>query len=502
LPLIERAKELIQIRADYPFILDAITDRTFTYAESDRIARNLALGLRARGIAHGDRVLLLMPNGAEFALLYFACLYTGAVAVPVNPMLHPREMAFITAHAGARLLVYAPETQNLAGNIDLPTWEITPEEAAAPRETPGDWQPFDGVSPDALFSITFTSGTTSLPKGVAHRVGGLLENAAAFNRLLGFGPEHRYLHVLPMAYMAGFLNTLLCPFMAGGSVVIAPPFDARSALRFWKPVIQYEANTFWLVPTMLTSLNRIDRDPAGPVYCREHVRTICVGTAPLPRLIRQDFEEKYGVALFESYGLSELLLVSGQASAFPYKAGSVGRLIEGAEARILDEAGQPVAPGIDGDIAIQTPYVMAGYLDYETLQPDQVERDGWFSTGDIGHLDADGNLFITGRKKDLIIRGGTNVSPRAVEEVLLLHPSVAQVAVIGLPHPFYGEEVVAVLQLKVDYNLDGERSALQTLCQENLSAAAVPTRWVVREALPTNPNGKIQKNKLREQLSE
>jgi len=511
------AARLSRIEADgpRPFLVDSFGNRTYSYSEAHRLASLLAIQLQERGVGKGGRVGLLLHNSVEFALLYFACLYLGAVAVPINPVLSPREVEFITGHAGLRLLVYSPSTQPLLGDpteadYGFPLWRIVPGNEKSdhgallleglPATVPGDFTAGAGVTDEDLFSLTFTSGTTGQPKGVAHRVGALLHNAAAYCESLGLGAESRFLHVMPMAYMAGFLNTLLCPFMAGGSVVITSAFSPLGLLRFWQPVIEHRPDTFWMSPTMLASLLALDRDPRGAEYCRERAPKICVGTAPLMLSTRREFEARYGVELLESYGLSELLIITINAPGQPLRDGSVGRPLSETEIRFTGEGGSEVPPGTDGEIQVRSAYMTEGYLDYETLEPAR-RRDGeWFPTGDIGHLDAGGELFITGRKKDLIIRGGINVSPRMVEDVLLQHDSVAQVAVVGLPHPLLGEEVVAVVQLSPGHHLEEHRAALISLCKAQLSPAAVPTTLVATDSIPTSANGKIQKNRIREQL--
>lgn len=515
--ILERVLNLVERHAGRPFLIEASSDRIFTYGETHQLASNLAAELSVRGIRRGDRVGLVLRNSAEFALLYFACLYLGAVAVPVNPALHKGEIEFILAHSGVKLTIYSPTTRKILDGLGqgMPLWQVLPW---AERDQAGSelidtwslgmpmaawaegWRPFAGVGADDLFSITFTSGTTSLPKGVAHRISALFENATAFNEELGFGPENCFLHVFHMAYMAGFLNTLLCPFMAGSSVVLARPFDAQGVLYFWDTAIRYGVDAFWMAPTMLETLLRVDRSTAGLEYCRKHVKRICVGTAPLPVKTKKDFELKYGVELFESYGLSELLLVSTNSSRTPRLDGSVGRVLPGVEVQVVNEQGESVPQSEDGEIWIETPFIMAGYLSYQTLQPEPINAHDWFPTGDIGRVNREGHLFITGRKKDLIIRGGINISPRAVEEVLLEHEAVAQAAVIGLPHDFYGEEVVAVVKLKDGYPWEAAQPSIAILCSGKLSPVAVPTKFFELDYLPTSTIGKVQKEKLRELL--
>lgn len=519
---IQKLRRIMEQHASDPWLHDSFSGRSISYAEADRYARSLAEGMRSRGVAHGDRVGFVLPNSAEFALCYLAALYLGAVVVPVNIQVSQREIDFIVRQSGLRLLVNAPSTAPLvdaspAAELGVPRWRLIPaaeaavegvgsadawSTASAPEPGAEGWEPFAGVSPEDIYSITFTSGTTGLPKGVVQRISALLDNAAAFNAAHGFGPDRRFLHVMNMAYMAGFLNTLLLPLMAGASVVLAPAFDPLSMLRFWEPVIRYRADTFWLAPTMLAGLSRVRRSEAGAEYCRQHVRTICVGTAPLPLAVRSDFETKFGVPLYESYGLSELLLITTNSAGQPVLDGSVGHALPQVEIAVRDDAGAEQPRGADGELLVRTPFATAGYLDYDSGGIAAFDAHDWFPTGDIGHLDAAGNLFITARKKDLIIRGGVNISPRAIEEVLLTHPVVANVAVIGLPHDLYGEQVAAVVCPRPGFALEEQRSDLIQFCRDRLSAASVPTQWIERTELPTNSTGKVQKQRLRDELVE
>ena len=499
---------IVAERRDQIYLVEARSGASFTYGEFDHWARVLAGDLRARGVPRGARVGLLLGNGPAFAVLYFACLYAGVTAVPVNAQLAPQEVAFILAQAGLTEVVYDATTCALVASVRQAGWAerwVAAEPAAAQGDDrvwplserrAGSPVPPD-VQDDALFSLNFTSGTTSQPKGVPHRVGALWAAARAFNAHTGIDASHRFYHVLPMAYMAGFLNTLLCPFAAGGSVVTAAPFSPAVLLQFWGPVRAQGVNALWLVPTMLAALLRADRDPEGRRYCADSIRLICVGTAPLPGQLQADFEAAYGARLHESYGLSETLFVSGQSPRLPARLGSVGQPLAGIGLRMVGEHGQEVPEGEEGEILVQAPWSMPGYFDYGSKQP-QETGSTWFPSGDVGRRDTEGYLFITARKKDLIIRGGQNISPRAVEEVLEAHPAVLQAAVVGVPHAFYGEEVVAVLVLRAAADLVALRSELEARCRAALSPAALPTRFHVRSALPASVTGKVQKNRLRD----
>jgi long-chain acyl-CoA synthetase len=506
----ERVLEITDRYRSRPYLIDARTSRTVSYGAFGVLAEQSANELQRRGVNKGDRVGIALPNSIEFAAMYFACLSRGAVAVPISLSAASAETAFILSCAGLRLIVVSGETAARiapAAVADVPVWQI---DADDPVHSPADVaQPFRAAirgrsaglkacatadSPDDLLSLTFTSGTTGLPKAVAHRAGVLLDAAAAFASAVGLDERTRMAHLLPMSYMAGWLNTLLCPFMAGASVVLCRPFDNLTALSFWDVLSAHDVDAMWLTPTMAAALLRIDRGEQGTRYCREHVRTICVGTAPLPADIRREFEARYGVPMLESYGLSELLFVATERPG-EAPASSVGLPLDGVEIEI-----RAARENGAGDIWVRTPYLMQGYLDYDTQATDDLPRDHWYDTGDIGCLQRDGTLLITGRRKDLIIRGGVNVSPRAVEDVLMGHPAIQHTAVIGLPDALLGERVAAVIVLKNGESLEVLRPSIEALCRDRLNAASRPSDLIAVDRLPVGPSGKVQKHRLREEI--
>ena len=483
--------------ADRPYLVDAASGQAHTYAAVNGLSKSLADAFAARGLKPGSTVAFFSENSVLYVAVYLACLRSGWVAVPINTTLSAGDIEYILGASGARLLLAStgaePAIRGLAAKSNIPVLLLP----TAGKESPAAWaipenpealaEPFPAIADDAVWAVTFTSGTTGKPKGVPHTLGSLGRAAAAFAHAYGFGPQTRLLHVSNMAYMAGFLNTLLCPLAAGACVVVAQPFTGQTALQFWGVPIKYQVNTFWLVPSILAALLKLDRNVQAPAYCREHVQRVCVGTAPLARQVQLDFEAKYGVEVFKSYGLSETLFVAANSPAFPRKPASAGRVLPGVEIRVAD----------DGELLVRSEFQMAGYWDPERHVPDAVTAEGWFPSGDLGHVDADGDLFITGRKKDLVIRGGFNISPRAVEEVLLEHPGVHDVAVIGVPHPFYGEDLLCYLELKPGVALPTILPELKALGQAKLAAGSVPTQFVALDALPRNSTGKVLKTELR-----
>ncbi|MBL8642588.1 MAG: acyl--CoA ligase, partial [Rhodospirillaceae bacterium] len=509
--LVEHIQGIFERNAARTFLVDATAKKEWTYRAVFEQAIRAAQMMRGQGVAHGDRVALSLPNGPVLAASYFGCMMIGAVAVPINPVLTAPEFASILKMAKPKLIVLAQgmsEKVSDAGKAKVVTAAL--EGAAKQAAAKDAWnpaepvagaavEPFRGVKPDDVCLILFTSGTTSLPKGMAHTFASLFGNASAFNAIMGFDQDSRFYHIWPMTYSSGVLNVLMSPFMAEGSVVVGKPYDAQTGLTFWLAAMEHKANTIWLSPTMMASLMAIDRDARGPSYCREFVRSVCCGTAPLPVQMKQDFEAKYGVEVFESFGLTELLLVTANSPRYARRPGAVGQPLPAVRVK-LARPDNDMEPDMGAEILVSTPYAMAGYVDSETGKVTPLEPGTFFPTGDIGRVDAEGNLYISGRKKDLIIRGGLMVSPAAVREVLLNHPAVADAVVVGVPHAFYGEEVGAALLLKDGQSLDAVRASILDLCRTRLQQAFVPSRMIALDAIPRSATGKVIVREIKEKF--
>lgn len=516
---IERLLDIPHRNAQREFLIDTVTGQTLTFGELHEAALRVGADLKRRGLQRGDRIAFFLHNSAEFVKLYFGSLYAGLVSVPVNPTLGPDEVEFIIKQSEAKLLIASPETVSqlnpqLLNDSGLPVLALMDNRRASKfsegmetwdlRELPSStgFVPFDGVSPDDTMAIVYTSGTTARPSGVAHRISDMVDNARYFNNLLGIGPENRFYGILAMTYLGGYYNLLLLPYVGESSVVLAHTFDARSALDFWKPVYHHGVNTLWLVPTIISILMALDRGHGGERYCREHVKLALVGTAPLPIQLRHDFEDRYGISLYENYGLTETFFIATNSPDWPVKDGSVGHPLPGVQVVIKDDAGNILLYGEEGDIYVRTPYLMQAYYDSEQAQPSEYSRDNLFCTGDVGIFTPTQGLSITGRKKDLIIRGGINISPASIENVLFRHPAVAECAVVGVPHAYYGEDVAAVIRLASGYRLDSVRGELHQLCKAHLSVVRRPAHIVETKEFPHSSSGKIQKDKVRELLQQ
>lgn len=494
-----------ETHAERTFLLDAQSGRELTFAELHAKACALGAYLQAQGINKGDRVGIILHNSLEFAVLYFACLYSGIVTVPINPVLTSREVSFILSKSGARHLFTTSDlldAVSVSGDIGIFLLDENPSASAthlAINELPEaeNFRALDGISDRDTLTIVFTSGTTAAPKGVVHRIADLIDNARLFCNILEIGPENRFYGILAMTYLGGYYNLLLLPFAAGSSVVLSHAFDASSALRFWKPAIKYGVNTLWLVPSIISILLETDKGDKGKQYCRDKIIKCLVGTAPMTASLKEEFETRYGLRLFENYGLSETLFISTESPHFPPAEFGVGQVVPGVRVAVKDEQGRPLPHGEEGEIFVSSPYLMQGYLDVETGTPTPIAPGAFFPSGDIGMLGGAGDLTITGRKKDLIIRGGINISPASIEEDIQKADGVASCAVVGVPHRFAGEEIVAVIRVAEGHTFDTVREALENDLRTSLSKHQYPAHFLEIDEFPVTSTGKVKKNKLR-----
>jgi len=450
----------------------AIADEaSVSYGDLALRADKLAAGLRAEGLRPGDRFAVDLPNGIDFLVCQVTACRAGFTLVPLNRALPASDLDHLLAMTRPRLVI--------------------DEQGGLPSS--GDIRPPDHTDAREGRIVFFTSGTTGRPKGVSHLFSSLIGDAFRFNALTGLTADDRMYHVMAMAYMGGVLNTVLCPLAAEATIVLGPRFEATTAADFWTRVIRHEATTLWLSPTIAAFLTRLHRDPEVADWTAENLRNVLVGTAPLPLAVARGFEETFGATCLESYGLTETCLIASNHRDTPPRTGSVGRVVDTIDVEARGPSGATLGAGEEGELHVKSPYSLEGYLDPETGSPEPATTNGWFATGDIGHLDEDGNLFITGRAKDLIIRGGMNISPRAVEEVLFEHPEVVEAAVVGEPHEFWGEEVVAYV---VAEDPRPEVGHLRAWCRDRLADHSQPANFHFVAELPRSSTGKIQRHRL------
>jgi len=512
----ETFTDVVTRRKEHVFLIDASTGCEITYGEFHRQACVLAAELHRRGIRKDDRVGVMVPNCCELAALYFACIYLGAVIVPINPALSKGDVQFILSNCKPSLVVASALGTDLIKSLHGNVVKLITDHDAVKEASESDriridlleeteFTPLEAADGEDLVVVMYTSGTSAKPKGLAHKLGRLVRNAAAFAGAQGIDQDSRFYLTLSMAYMGGFYNLLVLPFLCGASVVVDHVFDARSSLHFWEKAKNNLVNTLWLAPTVMSILLRMDRGRTGEEFCRSSVRHAFVGFAPLPLKIKDEFEARYGVKVIENYGLSETLFVTARSQDLAQQSlglpGYVGEALPGVSLRTVDDAGELVALGCDGEVQILTPALMAGYLN---VDGDLLEADAsiWFSTGDVGHLDDFGSLFITGRKKDLIIRGDVNISPAAIEEELMHVQGIAEVAVVSIPHELYGEDIVAVLKLDAGVELEGMLDLLVAHAKHTLGQHQQPARYIAIDEFPRTANGKVQKARIRQLVAE
>jgi long-chain acyl-CoA synthetase len=484
-------EENVRTFGEYPSLV--FEGREWTNVEQQRQANRLANALRGHGIRPGDRVMVLLPNCPEVTQAYTGILKTGAVIVPVIFLLNPEEVRHIVADSGAKLAITSPE---LAAKVD--GWEGT--RVIVGGDAPGGipWDDFIAREPDTfaiveradddLAVILYTSGTTGKPKGVALSHRNLESNARSAATLYELDRERWNLAVLPLSHSYG-LTVMNSGNILGTRGVLLRWFNPELVLE---TIQSYRVQSMAGVPTMFVYLLQY---PEADRFDTSSMRSWGSGAAPLPVEIVEPFEKKFGGKLLEGYGLTEASpVVSAHRFSGVRKLGSVGQAIPGVEVRVFDDDDRDVPAGEIGEVCVRGPNVMLGYYGL----PDETARtlrNGWLHTGDMGRLDADGFLYIVERKKDLIIRGGFNIYPREVEEVLYAHPKIAEAAVVGVRDPLMGEEVVAWVTPKSGADLTAED--VVAFCQERLAKFKCPKDVRFLPALPKSPIGKILRKELR-----
>ena len=469
-------------------------DQTTSYGELDDQSARVAGLLAARGIAPGTPIGIMLPNVPEFASVYYGILRTGAVVVPMNPLLKAREIAYYLGDSGAPVI--------FAWHVTAPEVEIGAKEAGAeailvdPATFPdilATASPAPQVVDRAAYDtavVLYTSGTTGHPKGAELTHANLINNVeVSAADLFQLGPDDLIFGGLPLFHAFGQTCTLNAAIMTGASLSVLPRFDAAKALGI---LADQRVTIFAGVPTMFSALLHVP-DRSG--YDVSALRLCISGGAAMPVEVLRQFEDAFDCIVLEGYGLSETSPVASfNHPGRERKPGSIGTPIRGVEMRVVDASGAEVPQGEVGEIAIRGHNIMKGYLNRPEATAEAVSDDGWFRTGDIGRVDEDGYYYIVDRKKDLIIRGGYNIYPREIEEVLYEHPEVAEAAVVGIPHPELGEEVGAAVALKPGATVTPDE--LRSYVKSQVAAYKYPRRvWIV-DALPKGPTGKILKKEI------
>jgi len=452
--------------------------------------------LSERGICPGDSVGVMLPNVPYFPVAYYGVLRLGAAVVPMNVLLKGREVEYYLADSGAKALIawhgFEEEAKVGAAAAGVELIVVKPGEFEASMRAAEPVREVADRDEQDTAVILYTSGTTGSPKGAELTHVNLLTNARVnVETLIKITAADRLLGALPLFHSFGQTCTMNAGVLAGATISLIPRFDPVKALE----ILQRDQITVFMgVPTMYNAFlavpNRKDHDTSN-------LRTCVSGGASLPVETLNTFEQEFGCKILEGYGLSE----TSPVASFNHpdkerKPGSIGTPIRGVEMKLIDDDGNDVAMGGDevGEIAIRGHNVMKGYWRKPEATADSIDSDGWFKTGDMARVDEDGYFFIVDRKKDLIIRGGYNVYPREVEEVLFAHPAVQEAAVVSVPHADLGEEVGAAVALKAGQQASADE--IQDYCKSQVAAYKYPRHiWFVDE-LPKGPTGKILKREI------
>jgi long-chain acyl-CoA synthetase len=463
-----------------------------SYSALAEMSGRAAALLRDRGVKPGDRVGLMRPNVPAFVVLYYAILRAGAIVVPMNVLLKRREISYYLEDSGARLMVavddFRDEAQAGAAGAEV----MVLERGGLPR-----WlEPYDAeagiaeTAPDDTAVILYTSGTTGQPKGAELTHANLAGNAEVVCRTLTkVGPGDVVVGALPLFHSFGQTAAMNASLQGGACLALLPRFEPEAALDLMQDL---GATVFLGVPTMYAAmLNHPERER----FDLGSLRTCVSGGQSLPVEVLRGFEETFGCKILEGYGLSETSPVACQNRPDrERKAGSIGIPVEGTEMKIVDDAGGELPDGEVGEILIHGPNVMKGYWRRPDATAETI-RDGWLHSGDLGRRDSDGYFYVVDRKKELIIRGGYNVFPREVEEVLYEHPDVREAAVVGFPDPEHGEEIGAAVVLREGASATAED--LREHVRSQLAAYKYPRRIWFLDELPKGPTGKILKREIR-----
>lgn len=481
-PLFEHAR----LRPDDIAIID---DRgQTTYSQLAAMAAGLGMYLSAQ--TRQPRVGLLLPASAGFVASFYGTLLAGKAAVPINFLLGDPQISHIIQDSGIDTVVTIPQLAGRLKDTPLKVIDLT----QLPQTPPAALQPaFPDVSPHDLAVLLYTSGTTGQPKGVVLTYNNLQSDVDAAIQHAALKQQYVFLGVIPLFHAFGITAMMLAPIQLGAKVIYMARFSAVGALA---AIREHGVGLMFGVPSMYGAMLRLK--DAKPVDFQS-IYAIISGAEPLPENIREGFYKRFGVPILEGYGLSETSPVVSLNVPHLSRVGSVGKMVPGAEVRIADDSGREVAAGQIGEVWLRGPMIMQGYHNRPQDTGDALTGDGYFKTGDLGKVDADGFLYITGRKKDMIIVAGEKAFPREIEDVLARHPAVAEAAVVGKKDASRGEVVVGFITPREGQSPRFEE--LRDFCkQQGLPQWKTPREIHVIKELPRSPTGKVLKKDLVAQL--
>ncbi len=495
-------RALIDLRAgttpDAVYLLDPATGASTTYAQLRQNARAVAAAISQHGVPPGSKVAYAMTNGPDTACVVLGIIYGGHTATAINLVAGNDTIAYVLGHSGAKLAFVQPHTRETVERA-LETSEGNPvlmNAGHALFDTPEKGLELAAVSGSDDGLLMYTSGTTDRPKGVVLRQSSLLAggmNAAIAHQLT---PADRAMCVLPLYHINGLCVTVFGPLVSGGSVVMPPKFSVST---FWQIIRDHGCTWFSVVPTQISYLLHDTATDADDVRALDRLRFGRSASAPLAPEVQEAFEARFGVPIVETMGLTETAaqILSNPLPPGVRKIGSPGVAV-GNEVIIADMLQQEVPRGTEGEVMVRGSNVMRVYLDNEEATSQALTADGWLRTGDLGRMDEDGYVFITGRLKELIIKGGENIAPREVDEALYAHPDVIEAAAFACACRNYGQRVEAGVAVREGASVTAQQ--LIELCHHKIGKFKSPDRIHFLAELPKGPSGKIQRRKLQEEF--
>jgi len=471
-------KKIFSENWDDIFLIDSIKEEQITYMEFFYRIKKYQEELEYRGLKKDDTICVILHNSIDLLCLYFSCLFLQITIVPIDPDKNSNEINEILSEIEYDLLITNNEISMEIKEINLNDINSVTSKSVSTN----DLNLFESIDYDFPYLITFTSGTTGIPKGVIHSFSNLVSSALAFQKKFNFNKSNIFYHNLSMTYMAGILNLIILPLICESKIVIGEKFKISEIMNFWNIPKQYNVNTFWFIPTLISLLLKLDRGQLGISYTKKNKIIGCIGTAPLDHTIKVSFEKKYGMKLFESYGLSETLFVS---TNFPseFEDKTTGQLLDDVKLDFLD----------DGEILIKTPWM---FLDYKNFNSKKFFKGGYYLSGDIGEINHQGFLSITNRKKDLIIKGGINLSPKKIEDYIKKSNFFHEVVVIGIKNEVIGEKIVCFYVIDQNEFNTAIKKKLNHEIISNLGKNYEIDQFVRIDEIPKNTNGKIDKPKI------
>ena len=483
-------------RPDAVYMIAPEPGLTMTFGELQNASRQLARYLADNGVRPGEKVALLMHNGYQTCRLFIGAMYGGFCVTPLNLLAQTSQLEYVLEHSDAAIVFVAPDQlerlngalARVARPIKVVVCDVDTQEFIDAPQSSAALAPV-GEEDDAL--MMYTSGTTGTPKGVVLTNRAVVSGGQFVSAAHALGPHDRVMACLPLYHINAQIVTATATLVHGGSLVLPRRFGVSG---FWAMATQYECTWINLVPTMISYLLN---SPETQGHDLGRIRFCRSASAPLPPSQHRAFEKRFNIGIIETMGLTETAApcFSNPIDPAQRKIGSPGQAF-GNQAKIVGPEGQPLAAGAVGEIMVWGANVMKGYY----KNPEETSRcltaDGWLHTGDLGYLDPDGFVFVTGRIKELIIKGGENIAPREIDEALLKHPSVLEAAAVGIPDEHYGQEIMACVVLKDGHCCSEEE--LRNFCRTELGAYKTPKHFRFQDTLPKGPSGKVQRLKLLE----